>query len=74
MLAVRVRAPVIPVVIKGSAKAWPHGRFWPGPARVTVQIGTPIVPEGGRGREPVIRLLQRIEVELREMSAMVEAR
>jgi 1-acyl-sn-glycerol-3-phosphate acyltransferase len=47
MLAARAGVPVIPVGIHGSAKAWPHGRALPGPARVSVVIGAAIAPPAG---------------------------
>ncbi len=58
-LAVRCGAPVIPAEIEGSARAWPHGRRWPGPARVRVRFGVPIAPPSGvGGREAVDELLR----------------
>jgi len=59
-LAVRCGAPVIPAEIEGSERAWPHGRKWPGPARVRVRFGLPIPPvEGLERREAVDELLRR---------------
>jgi 1-acyl-sn-glycerol-3-phosphate acyltransferase len=42
MLAVLGDAPVIPVYISGSGRAWPRGRRLPRPARVTVTFGPPL--------------------------------
>jgi 1-acyl-sn-glycerol-3-phosphate acyltransferase len=42
MLAVLSGAPVIPVYISGSGRAWPRGRRWPRPAKVTVTFGPPL--------------------------------
>lgn len=42
MLAVVGGAPVIPVYIGGSGRAWPRGRRLPRPARVTVTFGPPL--------------------------------
>ncbi|HYY06687.1 MAG TPA: lysophospholipid acyltransferase family protein, partial [Candidatus Limnocylindria bacterium] len=47
MLAVMSGAPVVPVYISGSGRAWPRGRwlFWPG--TVTVTFGPPLRFDGG---------------------------
>lgn len=74
LLAVRVRAPVIPVEIHGSAQAWPHGRRWPGPGKVSVRILSPIDPPPGTGREAVGTLLREIERTLRDRSRCGDAR
>ncbi len=41
-LASRARAAVVPVVIKGSFKAWPMHRLLPGPGRISVRFLPPI--------------------------------
>lgn len=61
MLSVRSRAPVIPLAIDGSARAWPHGRYYPAPAAVRVVIGPPIHPPEGRGRDSVEAMQRSIE-------------
>ena len=68
LLAVRGQAPVIPIVIRGSAKAWPRGRRWPGPAAVSVHVGQTIEPPTERGRDAVDRLLTRIAAALEALS------
>ena len=45
MLAVLSGAPVVPVLIEGSGRAWPRGRRLPRPAKVTVTFGPPKVFE-----------------------------
>jgi 1-acyl-sn-glycerol-3-phosphate acyltransferase len=45
MLAVLSGAPVVPVFIVGSGRAWPRGRRLPRPAKVTVTFGPPMVFE-----------------------------
>jgi len=48
MLAVLGGAPVVPVYISGSGRAWPRGRRFPRPADVTVTFGPPLpVAVGG---------------------------
>lgn len=74
LLAVRRRAPVIPVVIRGSAEAWPHGRRWPGPARVCVCFGPPLSPPVEQGRAAVEELMVRIERTLEKLAAEHERR
>jgi 1-acyl-sn-glycerol-3-phosphate acyltransferase len=45
MLAVLSGAPVVPVLIEGSGRAWPRGQRLPRRARVTVTFGPPKVFE-----------------------------
>jgi 1-acyl-sn-glycerol-3-phosphate acyltransferase len=47
MLAVRSGAPVVPVYISGSGRAWPRGRWLFRPATVTVAFGPPLRFDGG---------------------------
>jgi 1-acyl-sn-glycerol-3-phosphate acyltransferase len=61
MLAAHCGAPVVPVEIRGSARAWPHGRRYPLPARVQASIGTPIAPPGRRDRAALAALTRRLE-------------
>ena len=49
MLAVLSGAPVIPVYISGSGRAWPKGQRWPRPAKVTVTFGPPLRFSGEAG-------------------------
>jgi 1-acyl-sn-glycerol-3-phosphate acyltransferase len=67
MLAIRGQAPVIPLVIDGSSRAWPHGRRWPRRAAVGVRIGRPIAPPAGKGREVVAEFMERIRHALEEL-------
>ena len=45
MLAVMSGAPVVPVFIEGSGRAWPRGRTLPRPAKVRVTFGAPQIFE-----------------------------
>jgi len=68
MLAVRSGAPIIPVAIRGSSRAWPHGRRWPGPAAVRVVIGRPIDPPERGGREVIDGFLPQIRTALEQLA------
>jgi 1-acyl-sn-glycerol-3-phosphate acyltransferase len=67
MLASRSGTPVIPVGIRGSAEAWPHGRPLPRPAPVGVRIGSPIEPLRRGGKGAVRMLTERIEQALKSL-------
>jgi len=45
MLAVLSGAPVVPVFLQGSGRAWPRGRRLPRPAKVVVTFGAPLAFE-----------------------------
>jgi 1-acyl-sn-glycerol-3-phosphate acyltransferase len=51
-IAMRADAPVVPVGIAGTDKAFPRGATFPRLARVTISFGPPVrpqdIPEGGR--------------------------
>jgi 1-acyl-sn-glycerol-3-phosphate acyltransferase len=49
MLAALSQAAVVPVYVSGSGRAWPRGRRWPRPTKVTVTFGPPIRFEGRPG-------------------------
>jgi 1-acyl-sn-glycerol-3-phosphate acyltransferase len=51
VLARRGRAPVVPVAVGGSARAWPKGRRWLRSADVRVAIGSPRRYEGEVSKE-----------------------
>jgi 1-acyl-sn-glycerol-3-phosphate acyltransferase len=50
MLAALSEAPVVPVYVHGSARAFPRGAAVPRPSRVTVTFGTPIQFARRRGK------------------------
>jgi 1-acyl-sn-glycerol-3-phosphate acyltransferase len=68
MLAVRGRAPIIPVSIRGSGEAWPKGCRVPRPWAVSVEIGPPIVPPDGDSPRAIEEMVRTIEDVLRGMS------
>jgi cytidylate kinase len=54
LLAVLSGAPVVPVFVRGSGRAWPRGRRFPRPAKVRVAFGPPLRfprPAGGDKKE-----------------------
>ena len=61
MLAIRSGAPVIPLDIRGSATAWPKGRKFPGPAPVSVTIGTALNPLARGSGGEIEEMTRRIE-------------
>jgi len=42
LLSVLSGAPVVPVFVRGSGRAWPRGRRLPRPAKVVVTFGPPL--------------------------------
>ena len=66
MLAVLSGAPVVPVYVQGTGRAWPRGRRLPRPAKVSVTFGKPIKFETDRGARK-----GRYEVASREMMEAV---
>jgi 1-acyl-sn-glycerol-3-phosphate acyltransferase len=67
MLSARSGAPVIPVTIRGSRAAWPQGRRFPRPRRVSVEIGLPIPPPAPGASASTEEMVRVIESVLREM-------
>jgi 1-acyl-sn-glycerol-3-phosphate acyltransferase len=68
MLAARLHVPVIPVAVRGSSRAWPHGKSLPRPAPVSVRIGSPIAPPTTGDRAAIDELLDRIRTGLHELA------
>jgi 1-acyl-sn-glycerol-3-phosphate acyltransferase len=80
MLAVLGQAPVVPVYISGSGRAWPRGRKFPRPASVTVTFGPPLelAPGGGAKRkddyEAVSRQMMAAIARLRDSASPTASR
>jgi 1-acyl-sn-glycerol-3-phosphate acyltransferase len=80
MLAVLGDAPVIPVYVSGSGRAWPRGRRFPRPASVTVTFGPPLpVAAGGRASrkddyEAVSRQMMTAIAGLRDSASSTDSR
>ena len=69
LLALRGAAPLIPIDIHGSDRAWPHGRRWPRSAPIRVRIGPPIAPPSSSGREAAEQLTESVGQALRSLAA-----
>jgi len=81
MLAVVAGAPVIPVYVGGSGRAWPRGRRLPRPARVTVTFGPPLaLGTGGTTTsrkddyEAASRLMMAAIADLRDSASSKDSR
>ena len=61
LLAVLSGAPVVPVVVRGSGRAWPRGRWLPRPAKVVVTFGPPLRFErpAGAGKKEYYDVVSR---------------
>lgn len=51
MLAVLSGAPVVPVFVSGSGRAWPRGRRLPRPAKIIVRFGPPLTFARSEGQD-----------------------
>jgi 1-acyl-sn-glycerol-3-phosphate acyltransferase len=75
-LSVKTGVPVLPVYISGSFKAWPKGRAFPRPSKLSVSISPLIYPnsdiENERERRDV--LLKSLERELLSMEDVSNVR
>lgn len=60
MIAAKTGAPVVPVMVTGSYKAFPKGAKFPKPTPVKVRIGQALFPQCGSGEErPDYELISR---------------
>jgi len=44
MISAELKLPIVPAFIKGSFDAWPKGKVFMKPSRITIRIGKPIFP------------------------------
>ncbi|MHC4480398.1 MAG: lysophospholipid acyltransferase family protein [Planctomycetota bacterium] len=67
LLALRSRAPVVPVTITGAYRAWPPGQLLPAPAPIWLHFGRPFRISEPRGGEvgPDFRRRAALDVMLR---------
>lgn len=80
MLAVLGGARVVPVFVSGSGRAWPRGRRFPRPAKVTVTFGPPLPVAAGGGAsrkddyEAVSRAMMTAIAGLRDSASSTDSR
>jgi 1-acyl-sn-glycerol-3-phosphate acyltransferase len=76
MLAVLSGAPVVPVYVHGSGRAWPKGRRLPRPAKITVHFG-PVLAlprhEGGERRDRYETASRAMMAAIAELKARASA-
>lgn len=71
MLAVLTGAPVVPVYVGGSGRAWPRGRWLPRPAKVVVTFGPPLRFGPGTGGGAPGSRREQFDSASREMMAAI---
>jgi 1-acyl-sn-glycerol-3-phosphate acyltransferase len=67
-LAVRSHAAILPVAIDGAYEAFPRWRKWPGPGRIRVHYGVPMMPSEFADRDER-ELVAEVERRVRECQA-----
>ena len=72
-LAVRSKAAILPVGIDGAFQAFPRWQKFPGPGRIRVRFGAPILPAEIAGRDEH-ELLAEVERRVRECQAEIRRR
>ena len=72
LLSVKTGVPVLPVYIGGSFGAWPRGRSFPRPSKLSLAISPPIYPDPAieSERERRNTLLKSLETALLSMEAV----
>jgi 1-acyl-sn-glycerol-3-phosphate acyltransferase len=70
-LAVRSHAAILPVAIEGAFQAWPRWRKFPGPGKIRVHFGIPIMPDEFAGRDER-ELLVEVERRVRKCHARLK--
>jgi 1-acyl-sn-glycerol-3-phosphate acyltransferase len=60
MIAAKTGAPVVPVLVTGSYKAFPKGAKFPNPTPIEIRIGQPLLLQRDTGEErPDYELISR---------------
>jgi 1-acyl-sn-glycerol-3-phosphate acyltransferase len=68
VMAIKAKAPVVPVALHGTAEAMPRGRFWVRPGAVRIEVGEPVSTEG-LTLEDRDRLMEAVRARLQAMLA-----
>ena len=66
VLAIKARAPVVPVALHGTDLVMPRGRFWVRPGVVRIEVGEPI-PTTGLTIEDRDRLMETVRARMERM-------
>lgn len=74
VVARRGRAPVIPVAIEGSMRAWPHGARWCRTADVRIAFGEPMRFDGPETREAEQAFASEVMARIASLKASIPAR
>lgn len=69
-LAQRAAVPLVPVALIGLERMWPLGARWPRPSRITVRIGSPLLPASGEDAEALTARLKNAIEALRESATI----
>lgn len=72
-LAVRSGAAILPVAVEGAFQAFPRWQKFPGPGRIRVQFGEPIMPAEFAGRDER-QLLVEVERRVRQCHTRLKER
>lgn len=67
-LAVKGNCPILPVYIDGTQIALPEGQKWIKPNKITLYIGTPIIPpQVGTSKEKQLWISEQVQQQLRSL-------
>jgi 1-acyl-sn-glycerol-3-phosphate acyltransferase len=68
-LAIQTGVPIVPIALQGFYEAWPRHRLFPGIARCTIRIGTPITESSDMDRH---QFTQKLMDQLGQLLAEAE--
>ncbi|HEX4835072.1 MAG TPA: lysophospholipid acyltransferase family protein [bacterium] len=73
-IASRAGVPIIPIGVSGTYQVWPLGTRVPHRGQITVNVGLPIVPEGGSTRTDQGALTARVMAAIADLAGQACAR